>query len=186
MNNLEIIDEETGEILESAESALKATGDITALPSIAVAVKRLTDAYDKRVAVKVAALEALDRQRAYIEAVHERRCKPITDRIAFLQTTAQGIMDIAGEKKLAVPGTGTFRYRKQRAMVDDTEWGGLSSEEQECLAIEHPELIKTVTKYQPDKKAIMEQLQDEGTMRGFCIPQRPDVFEFEVDRKSGL
>jgi len=171
----ELIDEETGEIIEQVEGEDRSNVTTADLPRIC------------------RAMAALDRRQGMIELYLkqeverlkyscESKLAALSKQRSFLESVAEGLFRATGEKKIDYPGLGTIRMGHTRESVDSSVYDGLSPEDQAVIQKEYAAMFRTKVIVSPDKKAIKKTITDDGdTVPGFTVAPKVEKFEFRAE-----
>jgi len=158
MDAQEFIDNETGEVVG------RELGTITAndLPQLGRAIRAL------RLRIETIRKYRDDEVRRIV-ALCEAKTQTAEETIAYLTARAEGLMNEAGEKRLAYPGIGTFRFQPAPLAVDSTEYDEADEDTQTQIRATAPDLFSVNITVRPDKKAIRALIEDGAVVPGFRL-----------------
>jgi len=179
----ELIDEQTGEIIEGSFDAVNAilVGDANA-PTVESLPKILR------------ALRAVERQmdmvKAYREAEQERinaLCQQKLERLTLQYVTLKGLsfqmLRASGQKRLDYPGLGVVRFGSTRESVNTEKWDALTPDEKKARKDTMWSCLTVKETIAPNKPEIMKQIKNgvSDVCDLFHINEKQETFIFKAE-----
>ncbi|MEA1875864.1 MAG: hypothetical protein U9N86_03285 [Bacteroidota bacterium] len=164
------VDEATGEMLEAKDELLVAD-----IPSIAQWIQTLRRQVEQE-------REYLANRINVMTESCEFKIAKKNEKIATYMQTLERLFETTGERSVNYTQIGTVRYRQHPVRLNDKAYDDMSQAEQDVMYSKHGEYFRVKQTIKPDKRKIIDELKQGGTLNGFSLNPSYDTFEFKEEK----